>query len=124
MSFSCRTLTENRARWRSAAAITFVGVVRRVRAQHQHPGRARLARRDQRVGDEPVRAAGRVRRPVAQLGGGDHRRAARRRHDREQRVQALHTGIAATGALRGVPVALAERGIDVDVGELGGARTR
>ena len=98
-----------------------VAVVGRVGPQYQHATGAGLARRPQRIGDKTVGSAGRVRRALAQPGGSDHRRRRRRRDDRQQRVQGLDAGVAAASALLGVAAGLAQRVIDIDVGQLVGA---
>ena len=72
---SIRAVTENRAPARRAAATRGVAVERRSPPAAAPARRApqRAGGRD-RVGDQPGRAAGGVRRPLAQPGRGDHRR--------------------------------------------------
>ncbi len=53
--------------------------------------------------------------PLRQPDGGDHGRGRRRGDDRQQRIEALHAGVAAAGALLGVAVGLLERVVDIDV---------
>ena len=57
---------------------------------------------------------------LPQPGGGDHRRRVRGGDDAQQRVESLHPGVAAPGAVLGVAVGLAQGVIDVDVGQLVG----
>jgi hypothetical protein len=95
-----------------------VGLVeRRVHPGDQQPGRAAALGGQQGVGDEPVGALRAVGLAPTQPGAGDHRRGPRRRDDAEQRVQALHAGVAATGAFLGVAVGRLHRVVDVHVGQ-------
>ncbi len=96
-----------------------------VGAQHHQPGAVQPAsagglRGLERVGDQPGRTTGRVGAALTQPGRADHRSGQRSRHDRDQRVQALHPGVAEPGALLGVAVGRPDRVIDIDVGDLVG----
>jgi len=94
-----------------------------VGAQHNQPGAVQPAsagglRGLERVGDQPGSPPGRVGAALAEPGRADHRSGQRSAHDRDQRVQALHPGVAEPGALLGVAVGRPDRVVDIDVGEL------
>ncbi len=67
-------------------------------------------------------ALGTVSGALPQPGGGDHRTAGRGADDRQQHVQALDAGVAATGALLGVAECRFHGVIDIDVGQCVGNR--
>ena len=93
-------------------------VERRVHPGDQHPGGAAAFRGDQGVGDEPVSALGAVGLPTTEPGAREQRAGARGANDPEQRVQALHAGVAATGAFLGVAEGLFHGVVDIDVSQL------
>ena len=69
---------------------------------------------DQRVGDQASGTTTGVARAFPQPGRRDHRRRRRRGDRRDQRVDALHPGVAVPGSLLGVAVGRADRVIDVE----------
>ncbi len=97
------------------------GVAGRVRSHDDQPGAPDGVRGADGLGGEPGRAAGGVRVPAAQPGGGDDRCAQRRGNGGGQCVQAadqqalaLDLGVPERGALLAVPVDPLLHGVDVD----------
>ena len=118
---SCRAVIEEAALVPARGCDHLMAVERGVRPQHPDPARAGGLGGDQRIGDQPGRALRAAGRAFAQPGRGDHRRRTRRAHGRDQRVQTLGAGVAATGSLLGVAVGLTDGVVDVDVGQLAGS---
>jgi hypothetical protein len=98
-----------------------VAVERRVRAHHHQPDRPGPAGASEGVGEQFRRAAHRVRRPLAQPGGGDQRRGQRHADRGQQCVESVDPGVAAPGALFGVAVGLAHRVVQIQERDLVGA---
>jgi hypothetical protein len=116
-----RVVTENRAPAGSAAGVDdLVAVVGRVRPHDDQPRRAGPAADGQRIREQLGRATGGVCRTLAQPGGRDQWRRDRGGDHREQRVKPFHAGVAATGALPGIPVGAAHGVVDVDHHQLVG----
>jgi hypothetical protein len=112
--------TDLRAAGRGDHVVVVEGTVG---TKHDQPFAAGAAgtgdlRRDECVCDQTSCAAGGVGAALTQAGRADHRRRQRGGDGRDQRVQALHSGVAVTGALLGVAVGRLHGVIDVDVGDL------